>query len=327
MEGAFVECVKGKVEEIKAKRLRKIKGKSKVSFGNTVVETEAEAPSSVLSTSEFKLVLGKMAQLHEEMKHTNTELKKLGVKTVGTKPLGSPLLANENCAFDRLIQVCEGSPAHTWPGDSEDDDTNGLKMVIPSFDCRNVEAFAERFSPYSVLTGRRKAKSPVKANLIVQGIKDKDPEDRVSKVLKSSRSMEDFLGSLQNLYPHVETDLSVIGEIHKVQHLPYDPKPEAVAKLLHDLDRNLNKLSPGALSEQQKLLHLASKINRKQLAEWTKDQDWFRRMHTYHELADLMVEHAELSMGLQRLAMNRRIGTGKASTNRYHAKSKDSEGK
>ena len=109
----------------------------------------------------------------------------------------------------------------------------------------------------------------------MQGVKDKDLQDRVSEVLKSSRSLEDFLGSLQKLYPHVETDLSVIGEIHKVQQLPYDPMPEAVARLLHDLHRNVNKLSPGALFEQQKLLHLASKINDKQFAEWTKDQDLF----------------------------------------------------
>ena len=93
----------------------------------------------------------------------------------------------------------------------------------------------------------------------------------------------------------------MIGEFHKVQHLQYDPKLEAVSKFLHDLNQNLNKLSPGALSEQNKLLHLASKINDKQSAEPIKDQDLFRRMHMYQELADLMVEHAGLSVGLKHL--------------------------
>ena len=242
-----MERVKGKVDEIKAKRLRKTKGKSKVSFCKSVIETEAEAPSSDLSTSEFKLVLDKMAEEHKERKKTKTELKTLGVKTVGAKHLGSLFVTRENSAFDRLIEVCEGLPAHALADDSEDDDTNGIKMEIPSFDGRNSEAFAERFGRCLVLTGRTKAKTRVKANLIVQGIKNNDLQDRVSIVLKSSRSLEDFLGSLQKLYPHVGTDLSVIGEIHKVQHLPYDPKPEAVTKLLQHLDLNLNKLSPGAL--------------------------------------------------------------------------------
>ena len=242
-----------------------------------------------MCTSEFKLVLDKKAELQEELKHTKMEWKKLDVMTVGTKPLGSPFVTRENSAFGRLIEVCEGSPAHTSADDSEDDGTNSIKMKNPSFDGRNVEAFAERFGRYLVLMGMTQAKSRVKANLIVQGIVDKDVQDRVSKVLKSSRSLEDFLGSLQKLYPQLEMELRVIGEIHKVIHLPYDPKPEAVAKSLHDLDRNFNKLSTGALSEQQKLLHLASKINDKQLDEWTKDQGLFSWMHTYQELADLMV--------------------------------------
>ena len=92
---------------------------------------------------------------------------------------------------------------------------------------------------------------------------DKDLQARVCKVLKTSKSLKDFPGSPQKLYPHVEMDLSVIGEIHKVQHLPYAPKPEAVAKRLQNFGCNLNKLTPRALSEQQKLLYLASKINDK----------------------------------------------------------------
>ena len=154
MEGAFVECVKQKVEEIKGKRLRKTKSKLKVSFGKTVFETEAEASSSDLSTSESKLVLDKMAELQEEIKHTKMELNRLGGKMVATKPFGSRFVTRESSSFNRLIEVCEGAPAHTWADDHKDDDTNGIIMKIPSFDGRNVEAFAERLGRYSVLLGR-----------------------------------------------------------------------------------------------------------------------------------------------------------------------------
>ena len=118
----------------------------------------------------------------------------------------------------------------------------------------------------------------------------------------------------------------MIAEYYKVQQLPYVPNPEGVAKLLHDLGQNLNKRSPWGLSEHQKLLHLASEINDRQFAEWTKDQDLFRRMHTCQKLADLTVERPELSVGLKHPAMNRGIATGKASTNRYPAKTKNLEG-
>ena len=109
----------------------------KVSFGKTVVETEAEATPSDLYTCELKLVLEKTAELQEEMKQTKMELKRLGVKTVASKPLGSPFVTRKKSAFDWLKEVCEGSPAQTWADDSEGDDTNGIKMKISSFDGRN----------------------------------------------------------------------------------------------------------------------------------------------------------------------------------------------
>ena len=88
MEGAFVEGKKGKVEETKEKRLRKTQGKTKVSFCRTVVETEAEAPLSDVSTSELKLGLNKMSELQVGMKSTNMKLKRLCVKVGSSSPWG-----------------------------------------------------------------------------------------------------------------------------------------------------------------------------------------------------------------------------------------------
>ena len=58
---------------------------------------------------------------------------------------------------------------------------------------------------------------------VVQVIKDKNLHDHVSKVLKSSKSFEGFLGNLQKVYPHAETYLSVIGEIQEIAHLALFP--------------------------------------------------------------------------------------------------------
>ena len=79
-----------------------------------------------------------------------------------------------------------------------------------------------------MLTGKAKAKDRVKANLIVQGIKDPELQERVSELLKTATSLEDFLRKLQNFYPTLETDLSILGETSKVSHLRYDPKLEQV---------------------------------------------------------------------------------------------------
>ena len=83
-----------------------------------------------------------------------------------------------------------------------------------------LRSMHKKFGRYLVLTGKAKAKDRVKANLIVQGIKDPELQERVSKLLKTATSFEDFMKKLQDLYPTLETDLSNLGEISKVSHLP-----------------------------------------------------------------------------------------------------------
>ena len=176
--------------------------------------------------------------------------------------------------------------------DSEKDRTNALKMEIPPFDRRNVEKYAEKFGRYLVLTGKAKAKDRVKANLIVQGIKNPELQEGVSKLLKTATSFEDFLNKLQDLYPTLETDLSILVEISKISHLPYDPKPEQVVKILETLKRLFDKLDRGVMTEERKLMELSSKMNDKLFVEWTKDNNLFARMHSYGSWKDLMKERA-----------------------------------
>ena len=165
-------------------------------------------------------------------------------------------VTRESSAFATLTEVCGGTNNHEWSDDSEEDTTHPLKMQIPPFDGRNVEKYAQNFGRYLVLTGKAKAKDRVKANLIVQGINDPELQERVSKLLKKATSVEDFLSKLQDLYRALETDLSILGEISKVSHLPYDPKPEQVVKLLETLERLFDKLNPGVMTKERRIMEL-----------------------------------------------------------------------
>ena len=190
-------------------------------------------------------------------------------------------------------------------------------MEIPPFDGRNVEKYAEKFGRYLVLTGKTKAKDRVKANLIVQGIEDSELQERVSKLLKSATSLEDFLKKLLDLYPTLETDLSILGEISKVSHLPYDPKQEQVVKLFETLERLFDKLNPGVMTEERKLMERSSKVNDKLFVEWTKNDKLFARMHSYGLLKDLMKERAQLSVGFKHPAASRGSMSGRTTSSRY----------
>ena len=86
----------------------------------------------------------------------------------------SPFVPRESSAFTTLNEVCGDLNKLEWSDNDEEDMAHALKMEIPPFNGRNVVKYAEQFGRYLVLTGKAKAKDRVKANLIVQGIKDPD---------------------------------------------------------------------------------------------------------------------------------------------------------
>ena len=165
----------------------------------------------------------------------------------------------------------------------------------------------------------------VKANLIVQGIKDPELQEGISKLLQTATSFEDFLKKLQDLYPTLETDLSILGDISKVSHLLYDPKPEQVVKLLETLERLFDNLNQGVMTEECKLIEPSSKKNDKLFVEWTKDDNLFARMHSYGSLKDVMKERAQLSVGFKHLAASRGSASGRTASSRYQERQKDKE--
>ena len=118
-----------------------------------------------------------------------------------------------------------------------------------------------------MLTGKAKVKDRVKANVIVQGIKDPELQERVPRLLQRATSFENFLRNLHDLFATLETNLPDPSWISKVSHLPYDPKPEQVVKLLETLERLFDKLNPWVMTEERKLMELSSKSNDKLFVE------------------------------------------------------------
>ena len=76
----------------------------------------------------------------------------------------------------------------------------------------------------------------MKANLIVQGINEPELQERVSEFPKTATSLQCF---------------------PKMSHLPYDPKPEQLVKLLETLERLFHKLNPGVTTEERKCMALS----------------------------------------------------------------------
>ena len=263
--------------------------------------------------------------MNEKISKTSEDIRRMPSSSRSPSTEKSPFVTRQASAFAKLTEVCGGVNKYEWSDHSEEDKTNALKMEISPFDRRNVEKYAEKFGRYLVLTGKAKAKDRPKANLIVQGIKDPKLQERVSKLPKTARSFENFLKQLQNLYPTLETDLSILDEISKVSHLPYDPKPEQVVNLLETMEGLFGRLNRGVMTEERKLMELSSKINDKLFLEWTKDNNLFARKHSYGSLEDLMKERAQLSVGFKHLDASRGSAFGRTASSRYQEKQRDKE--
>ena len=267
------EKMKHKATEVLGKRTRKtLKGKSKVEFHKTLSDDSEE---EILETDDPLLskVLQRIDPINEKISKTSKDVRGMPTSSRSPPTKKSPFVTRESSAFATLREVRGGVNKYEWSDDSEEDKTNALKLEIPPFNGRNVEKYAEQLGRYLVLTCKAKAKDRVKANHIVQGIKDPELQERVSKLLKTATSFEDVLKKLQDLYPTLETDLLILGEISKVSRLPYDPKPEQVVQLFETLERLFGKLNLGVMTAERKFMALSSKINDKLFVEWTKDEN------------------------------------------------------
>ena len=110
-----------------------------------------------------------------------------------------------------------------------------------------------------------------------------------------------------------------------MSHLPYYPKLEQVVKLFETLERLFDKLNPGVMTEERKLMELSPKVNDRLFVECTKDDKIFARMHSYGSLKDLMKERAQLSVGFKHLPASRGSTSGRTTSSRYQEKQRDKE--
>ena len=166
-----------KATEVRAKRTRKtLKGKSKVQCRKSLSDNSEE---EILETDDPLLskVLHRIDRMNENISKTSEDIRRMPTSSRSPPTKKSPFVTRESLAFAMLTEVCGGVNNYEWSDDSEEDKSNALEIEIPPFDGRKVEKYAEKFGRYLVLTGKAKAKDRVKANLIVQGIKDPELQE------------------------------------------------------------------------------------------------------------------------------------------------------
>ena len=94
---------------------------------------------------------------------------------------------------------------------------------------------------------------------------------------------------------------------------------------MNESDKVFEKFTPNALSDQQKLLELASSVNDKTFMKWAEDPNLPPYLHDYDTLSILLRERETFSVSLKDLQESRRHG-GRTATLRRMEKEKSEKG-
>ena len=164
---------------------------------------------------------------------------------------------------------------------------------LPKFDGNDFEEFLKRWHRWLRLSGLQAETDQSKCDWLIEACVPK-----VRKLVETVADQHDcdlirVLKSLSNLYPKLENDLTLRARLEKITPLPANPDPELVAQLTLEIQEVFVRLSPTAMSDQDKLLILVKKINSKTWSELRSDRYYKQRTSTFLELKDALLEKSQ----------------------------------
>ena len=115
----------------------------------------------------------------------------------------------------------------------------------------------------------------------------------VEKIIEEKKY--DLLGvltQLEILFPKLENDLTLRANLRKITQLPQNPDPSAVATIFLEIEEIFVRLTPGAMSDQEKFLILMEKVHPKTFSDLRQDRYYKHRTQDYASLKLALIEKA-----------------------------------
>ena len=163
-------------------------------------------------------------------------------------------------------------------------------MQPPVFD-GDVEGYSQAMGRWFRLSGVSSLEDKKKIDWILQSSSQRCLPVLEKIVMQNAHlSLEQFLSEMERLFPKIENDISLKERLKSLSVLPKHPTPQDVEVLLLNMEVIFQKLSPGAISPQDKVLLLNSKINPWYFKELRSVKQDRSRMEDYDSLAALLRE-------------------------------------
>ena len=163
---------------------------------------------------------------------------------------------------------------------------------LPAFTPEDLESWLRRFGRWLRLTGLHSSSDVAKIDWVVLSSKDTKISKLLSDIADDCPTWPAFLEKLKELFPVVETDVDLRMQIAALPVLPDHPTPAAVKQLVLEFKVLHNKFQPGALTDQDLLLQLVSKIPQRLWSELRSTRADRLRADTFAGLVDLLSEKA-----------------------------------
>ena len=170
-------------------------------------------------------------------------------------------------------------------------------VKLPTITCTpfqgtDLDEWIEEYSRWMRLTGVQNEPKHVKTDLLIENCGPK-VRPLIKKLVLEIEDFQQVIVHMGKLFPKMENDLTLRQKLDRIPPLPSMPEPQHVAQLCIEMDEIFGKLSEGAMSDQDKFLALTKKLHPKTFAEMRSDRHYKRRMETYMDLKQAILEKAE----------------------------------
>lgn len=165
-------------------------------------------------------------------------------------------------------------------------------VPLPVFDGADLEDFLKQFERWLRLTGVQCAADCVKLDWLVQACAPK-VKKIVEKLVEEKSSFVSILESMEQLFPKLENDLSLRSSLEKIPMLEMNLEPAKVQQLFIEIEDLFAKMSPNAMSDQERFILLTKKIHPKTFQEMRNDRHFKCRTENFKELKEALLEKSK----------------------------------
>ena len=234
---------------------------------------------------------------HDE-KETTMEDLQLKMEFLEKRFLGTSFESSTPFAPRSTIEtkISKISSMHKSEKDSEKEEQKimtKLPMVkLPEFSGVDFEEFLDDFQRWLRMTNVISEPQDTKIDWLLEACSIK-VRPMVKKLMSESTSLSEILQHMSKLFPKLDNDLTLRSKLDKIQPLVQNAEPSQVAQLFLEMEELMNKMSKGAMSDQEKFILLTKKIHPRTYTEMRSDRFFKRRTETYSDLKSALLEKVE----------------------------------